>query len=37
MIHNHPSGNLTTSEADKQITKKVKEAGRLLISHCWIH
>lgn len=30
MIHNHPSGNLTTSEADRQITRKVKEAGRLL-------
>lgn len=30
MIHNHPSGNLTASEADKQITRKVKEAGRLL-------
>jgi DNA repair protein RadC len=30
MIHNHPSGNLTASEADKQITKKVKEAGKLL-------
>lgn len=30
MIHNHPSGNLTASEADKQITQKVKEAGRLL-------
>ena len=30
MIHNHPSGNLTASEADKQITRKVKEAGSLL-------
>ena len=30
MIHNHPSGNLTASEADKQITRKVKDAGRLL-------
>lgn len=30
MIHNHPSGNLTASESDKQVTKKVKEAGRLL-------
>jgi len=28
--HNHPSGNLTPSEADKQITKKIKEAGALL-------
>ncbi|MFZ0598824.1 MAG: JAB domain-containing protein [Flavobacterium sp.] len=30
MIHNHPSGNLTASEADKQITRKVREAGKLL-------
>ncbi|PXY43185.1 JAB domain-containing protein [Flavobacterium hydrophilum] len=30
IIHNHPSGNLVASEADKQITRKVKEAGRLL-------
>lgn len=30
MIHNHPSGNLTASEAYKQITRKVKDAGRLL-------
>jgi len=30
MIHNHPSGNLTASEADKQITRKVKKAGKLL-------
>ncbi|MWB95154.1 DNA repair protein [Flavobacterium sp. GA093] len=30
MIHNHPSGNLTASDADKQITRKVKEAGKLL-------
>lgn len=30
MIHNHPSGNLIASEADKQINQKVKEAGKLL-------
>ena len=30
MIHNHPSGDLTASEVDKQITRKVKEAGKLL-------
>nr|WP_244307374.1 JAB domain-containing protein [Flavobacterium fluviatile] len=29
IIHNHPSVNLTASESDKHITKKVKEAGRL--------
>jgi DNA repair protein RadC len=30
MIHNHPSGKTTASEADKQITRKVLEAGKLL-------
>ncbi|MEO8171455.1 MAG: JAB domain-containing protein [Sediminibacterium sp.] len=30
LSHNHPSGNLTPSEADKQITQKLKDAGRLL-------
>ena len=29
-IHNHPSGNITPSEADKKITQKIKEAGQLL-------
>jgi|GEM_PF-6548221 len=32
IIHNHPSGNLTDSEADKQTTRKVKVAGRLLVT-----
>jgi DNA repair protein RadC len=27
--HNHPSGNLSPSEADLQLTKKLVEAGRL--------
>ncbi|MGV3556752.1 RadC family protein [Larkinella arboricola] len=30
LIHNHPSGNLTASQADKDLTRKLKEAGRLL-------
>lgn len=30
LVHNHPSGNLTPSQADKDLTRKVKEAGRLL-------
>ncbi|HEX8013722.1 MAG TPA: JAB domain-containing protein [Flavobacterium sp.] len=30
MIHNHPSGQLKPSEADKQITRKVREAGRVM-------
>jgi DNA repair protein RadC len=30
LIHNHPSGKLQASEADKQITKKIVEAGKTL-------
>jgi DNA repair protein RadC len=30
LVHNHPSGNLTPSQADKDLTKKMKEAGRTL-------
>lgn len=30
LIHNHPSGNITPSEEDNQITKKLKEACSLL-------
>ena len=30
LIHNHPSGNLTPSQADIQLTHKLKEAGRCL-------
>ncbi|GAB3032964.1 RadC family protein [Spirosoma pulveris] len=30
LFHNHPSGNLTPSQADKDLTRKLKEAGRLL-------
>ncbi len=28
--HNHPSGNLTPSDADIKITKKIKEAGSIM-------
>jgi len=28
LCHNHPSGNLIPSEADKDITKKIREAGK---------
>lgn len=28
LCHNHPSGNLSPSEADKEITRKIKEAGK---------
>ena len=30
LIHNHPSGNLTPSEADITITNKLKEASKML-------
>lgn len=30
LAHNHPSGNLNPSDADKQITKKIKQALQLL-------
>ncbi|PIF31464.1 DNA repair protein RadC [Flavobacterium sp. 9] len=30
LCHNHPSGSLIPSEADKQITKKIKIGGELL-------
>lgn len=30
VAHNHPSGQLQASEADKRITTKIKEAGALL-------
>ena len=30
LCHNHPSGILQASDADKQITRKIKDAGKLL-------
>jgi DNA repair protein RadC len=30
LAHNHPSGNLYPSEADKQLTRKIREAGKYL-------
>jgi len=30
LCHNHPSGNTTPSQADKNLTKKLVEAGKLL-------
>jgi DNA repair protein RadC len=30
LVHNHPSGNKLPSQADKDLTKKVKDAGKLL-------
>lgn len=30
VVHNHPSGNINPSEADIRLTKKLKEAGKLV-------
>lgn len=30
LAHNHPSGNLSASQADIELTRKIKEAGKLL-------
>jgi DNA repair protein RadC len=30
LVHNHPSGNINPSEADRLLTNKLKEAGRFL-------
>ena len=30
LAHNHPSGSLIASQADKNLTKKIKEAGKFL-------
>lgn len=30
LCHNHPSGNIIASDADKKITKKIKEAASLM-------
>lgn len=30
LAHNHPSGNLTASQADIELTRKMKESGKLL-------
>jgi len=30
VVHNHPSGNLTASQSDIELTRKLREAGRFL-------
>lgn len=30
LVHNHPSGNMKPSDADKSLTRKVKQAGDLM-------
>jgi DNA repair protein RadC len=37
IAHNHPSGQLHPSEADKQITQKLKNAGDLMDIHLIDH
>ena len=37
MVHNHPSGNTSPSEADLQITKRVAAAAHLLQIHFLDH
>ncbi len=41
VCHNHPSGRLVPSKADKEVTKKIKDAGKLmevnLVDHIIIH
>jgi len=37
LCHNHPSGNLKPSEADKKITDKIKQAATLLDIHLLDH
>lgn len=37
LTHNHPSGNLNPSEADKQITTKIRGACRLIDSELLDH
>jgi len=36
-VHNHPSGNLTPSTQDIQVTEKIKKAGELLDLHLLDH
>lgn len=30
IAHNHPSGNLNPSDADNKLTRKIKEAGKII-------
>jgi DNA repair protein RadC len=30
MAHNHPSGNLEASDADKKISRSIREAGKIM-------
>lgn len=37
LAHNHPSGNLIASEADIALTRRIKDAGKLLEIQCLDH
>ena len=37
LVHNHPSGNLTPSQADIEVTQKVSKAGKLFDIHVLDH
>ncbi|MGC6413324.1 MAG: JAB domain-containing protein [Bacteroidia bacterium] len=37
IAHNHPSGNLTPSHEDREVTTKIKEGGRFLDIHLLDH
>ena len=37
LAHNHPSGNLTPSNADLKITQRIKECGKLLAIEVYDH
>ncbi|SDL70469.1 RadC-like JAB domain-containing protein [Daejeonella rubra] len=37
LAHNHPSGNREPSDSDLRITRRLKEAGRLLEINIWDH
>ncbi|MDR7208415.1 JAB domain-containing protein [Flavobacterium piscis] len=37
ICHNHPSGKLVPSEADKEITRRIKESCKLLDIHFFDH
>jgi len=37
LAHNHPSGNLKPSAADKELTSRMKAAGQILEIRVWDH
>lgn len=37
LAHNHPSGNLMASQADRDLTRKLREGGRLIDVHVLDH